>query len=412
MKRTGGMLLCVVITLLALGVVMVYSVLSAQAAANAAARLEWTPANADSGAAHPLEGMGGGMMILFKHLIYVSLGIAALLFMRRFDYHWFERNWKWVAGATAALLLLVLVPGVGTLKNGARRWFNLGPVTFQPSEAAKIGMLIVLAGLVSQRRERMKEFFGGFLPAMAIVGVTAALVIAEPDFGTAALLGLTGLLVVMSAGAPLMPIGVAALAGAGAFCYLLIHSPQRMERILAFLNPWEHLDGAGYQVAQSLVTLGNGGLFGRGLGGSYQKLFNLPEASSDFIFAVIGEELGLAGALVVLFLFFLLLRQGLKVAAGARDTFGTLLAYGITLLITLQALIHTAVVTGSMPTKGIVLPFISAGGSSLVISLAAVGLLLNVASQGREEASVSGAQPVIEHETKETPAATAGVSGG
>jgi len=415
MKRTTGVLLCVVATLLALGTVMVFSVLSAQATANATARQGVTlkdadvPAAVEAREAHPLTGMGSGFFLLLKHLVYVTLGVVALLALRRFDYHWFERNQKWIALATGALLLAVLVPHIGTAKNGARRWINLGPLGFQPSELAKIGMLVVLAGVVASRREKMKELVGGFLPAMAVVCIAAGLVLVEPDFGTAALLGLVGTLVVMSSGAPLAPIGGAALAGAAGFAVLVFHSPTRMERVFAFLNPWQHLDGAGYQLAQSLVTLGNGGLFGRGLGGSYQKLFNLPEASTDFILAIIGEELGLVGTVAVLFLFLLLLRQGLRIAAHARDDFGALLAYGITLLIALQALIHTAVVTASMPTKGIVLPFISSGGSSLVISLAAVGILVNIASQAREEAN---APSFNQCESSAAPTETAGAPGG
>ncbi len=273
---------------------------------------------------------------------------------------------------------MVLLPGVGTERNGARRWLRVGPVGFQPSEPAKIALLIAVAALAAARGERMKEFRAGFLPAMGIVGAAVGLILLEPDFGTAALVGAIGMVVALAGGVAPLPVAGVGLLGAAGGGFLIWQSPARLARVFAFLDPWAHREAAGYQVIHSLLSLGSGGLLGRGLGAGHQKLYFLPEADSDFVFAVIGEEFGLLGTLVVIFLFVALVRQGMRISATAPDLFGKLLAFGITTLIALQALIHIAVVTGSMPTKGITLPFVSSGGSSLVVVMAAVGILMNI----------------------------------
>ena len=361
MNRNSAVLICCIATLLALGAVMGFSVIGARASS-----------------------LPVGLKYLFKHLLWVSIGVAGLLALRRFDYHKLE-NWQWpLAFAAVALLILVRVPGIGTLKNGAWRWLRVGPVGFQPSEVAKIALLVTVSAMAARRGAKMGTLVGGLLPCMAVVGIAAGLILIEPDFGTAALIGGMGTCVVLAAGAPILPIAAVCLAGASGLAVLVMQSPTRLARVFAYLDPWQHHDAAGYQVVHSLLSLGCGGFFGRGLGAGRQKLGYLPEADTDFIFAVIGEELGLIGALGVLFLFVLIVRQGLKISAAARDSFGALLAFGITCMIAMQALIHVAVVTASMPTKGIALPFVSAGGSSMVISLAAAGILLNVAAQGSE----------------------------
>jgi cell division protein FtsW len=360
MKRTSGILLCCVATLLALGAVMVFSCLSARAST-----------------------LDLGLMYLFKHALWVAAGVAIMLFMSRLDYHWLEKHQRALGILALAALVVVLLPRVGTAMHGARRWIRFyGPLGFQPSETAKLALLVVLCGMAARRGEQMRSLRYGLLPCMAVVGLTAALVLIEPDYGTAALIGIVGSLVVLLAGAPVWPMAAATAAGLGGAAALVWHSPVRQARVLAFLDPAQHLDGAGYQLIHSLIALGSGGLFGRGLGASRQKLFFLPEPETDFIFAVIGEELGLIGALAVIFLFVLILWQGMKIASRARDPFGALLASGITALVVFQALVHIAVVTASMPTKGIVLPLVSSGGSSIVVTLAGIGVLLNIASQG------------------------------
>ena len=382
MKRTEARLLCCVGTLLALGTVMVFSVISARATT-----------------------LGVGTRYLAKGLIWVAIGVAGLAVMRRIDYRRLERYW-WVVGLMGlTVLVAVLVPGVGTLKNGARRWIQFGPIGFQPSEFAKLAVLVTVCAMACRMGERIRDVRRGLLPCMGVVAAASALIFLEPDFGTAALVGMMGTAVVLAAGAPLGPIAAAGGVGVGAVSVLIRHSPHRLARVFAFLNPWKYYDGAGYQVIHSLTSLGSGGIFGRGLGASRQKLFYLPESDTDFLFAIIGEELGLIGTVAVVFLFAVIVREGMRISARAPDAFGALLAYGLVLMIALQAVIHMAVVTASMPTKGIALPFVSAGGSSLLASMMGLGILLNIASQApapasreiqeisrREEAEIS-AQP-------------------
>ncbi len=374
MKRTSGILLCCVATLLALGAVMVFSCLSARAST-----------------------LDVGLEYLFKHALWVAGGVVVMVLMSRLDYHWLEKHQRIIAIVALASLAAVLFPRLGTMTHGARRWIRFyGPIGFQPSEIAKLALLVALCGMAARREDRMSSLRSGLLPCMAVVGLTAGLILVEPDYGTAALIGMIGSLVVLVAGAPVWPMAAASSAGIAGAAVLVWRSPVRQARVLAFLDPAQHLDGAGYQLMHSLIALGSGGLLGRGLGASRQKLFFLPEPETDFIFAVIGEELGLIGALAVVFIFVLILWQGMKIASRARDSFGRLLAFGITALIVLQALIHIAVVTASMPTKGIVLPLVSSGGSSIVVTLAAVGILLNIASQAVEEPAANAEAPQAE----------------
>ena len=375
MKRPADILLCCVSTLLALGTVMIFSIIAARGSS-----------------------LEVGIHYLVKHLIWVGIGLAGLLIARRLDYHVLQRFWWLIALGGFVLLVAVLVPGLGTYKFGARRWLRLGPVGIQPSEVGKLAMLVALGGLAVRFENRMRASWRGVALMLGVVGVTSALVLAEPDFGTSALLGILGMMMILVAGAPIFPIMGAAGVGAGMLTFLLSRSPTRWARIIAFLNPWAHRQGVGYQAIQSLIRLGSGGLFGRtGTG----KLFFLPQADTDFILAIIGEELGLAGTLGVLLLFLLIIRQGMKISKAAPDTFGRLLAFGITAMIALQALIHIAVVTVSMPTKGIALPFVSSGGSSLLISLTTVGILTNIARQSPVNAH--GSAPEVAQATEIDP---------
>lgn len=357
MKRSADILFCCVCTLLALGTVMVFSIISARGST-----------------------MGVGIHYLLKHLLWVGLALGGFFLARRIDYRLLQRYWWVIALGAGILLLAVLVPGIGTYKNGARRWIRLGPVGVQPSEIAKLGMIIVLSALAVRHSTRVKEFRRGFLPLVSVMGLTAVLVFAEHDFSTAALLGLLGALILIAAGVRLTPLLGAGLLGSGAMAFLISRSPTRSTRILAFLDPWKYADSAGYQPLHSLMALGSGGLIGRA---GMQKVFWLPEADTDFILAIIGEELGLVGTLGILCIFLLIIRQAMKISEAAPDEFGRLVAFGISALIALQALIHIAVVTVSMPTTGIALPFVSSGGSGLLVSMAAIGILANIARQAR-----------------------------
>ena len=364
MKRSAGILLCCVVTLLALGMVMVFSVISAQAST-----------------------MSVGVRFLVRHLMWIGIGLFGLVMAWRTDYRKLEKRWMIIAGVALVLLVLVLIPGIGTEKNMARRWIRLGPIGIQPSECAKLAVLVAVSAIVARRRGDVRNLRRGVLPPMAVAGVAAILIVLQPDFGTAVIVGTLGALVVLAAGAPLWPIAMAGVAGGVGVTELVLRSPAKLERLLAFLDPWKYLDGAGYQVVHSLISLGSGGVTGRGLGASKQKLFFLPESSTDFILAIIGEELGLVGTLMVIVILAILIRQGMRISEQAPDAFGSLLAFGITMMITLQGVMHIAVVSASMPTKGIGLPFMSAGGSSLLVCMTGVGILMSIARHSYAVAS-------------------------
>jgi len=365
MKKNASILLCCVLTLAALGAVMVFSVISARAST-----------------------VGVGVKYLLKHLLWAVIGLTGMTLAARFDYRKLQRRWPLIAGIALLLLVAVRVPGIGTCKNGAWRWIRFGPVGFQPSECAKMAVIVTVAVLLTRRKTELMTLKRDVLAPMAVVAGAMALIVVEPDFGTAALVAGVGTLMVLASGAPVWPLAAASAAGAGGLGFLIWRSPTRLARVFAFLDPWKHQDRAGYQVVHSLISLGSGGLAGRGLGASRQKLFYLPESDSDFILAVIGEELGLIGTLAVIVVFLLIVRQGMAISERASDPFGAFLAFGITMMIGLQALIHIAVVTASMPTKGIALPFVSSGGSSMVVSMTAVGVLLSIAARAQAPGTV------------------------
>jgi cell division protein FtsW len=315
---------------------------------------------------------------LKKQLVWALLGAAGLLAVLRVDYRRLER-WQWpILGGAAVLLLLVLVPPFAHPINGTRRWLRLGVISFQPAELAKLALVVYLAAYLARKREGLTDFWRGVMPPLAIAGVFALLVLAQPDLGncltliivTFGLLFLAGvrlhhLLLLLAPALPLLMIAIWI-------------APYRLRRITTFLDPWADQRGGGFQIIQSWLALGSGGLFGQGIGESKQKLFYLPESHTDFIFAVVGEELGLVGALGILALFAVLIWRGLRVGVRAPDAFGAYLALGITVLIATQTLVNLGVVTGSLPTKGLPLPFISFGGSALLMTMLSTGVLLNI----------------------------------
>ncbi|MFH0963649.1 MAG: putative lipid II flippase FtsW [Planctomycetota bacterium] len=324
-------------------------------------------------------------MSVWKHYVWLGLALGAMFAMTRIP---FEAVWRarWhLMGTAAALLVLVFIPPFGAKVNGAYRWLRLGPASFQPSELAKVVFVIACAAFLARERRTWREDGRRFLGVIAATGVTAGLVMLEPDFGTACLFGVIGFTLMFTAGVRwrfLIPTGVG---GVGLGTALIFSSRYRLDRLLGFLTWQDDLRGSGYHIYQSLLALGSGGLAGAGLGGSNQKLAFLPEAHNDFIFAILGEELGLAGTGLVLGLFLLLFLCGIRIARNLRDERKSIVAFGIILTITFQALMNIAVVTGSVPTKGIALPFVSKGGSALLISLASIGLLLRLASEAAEE---------------------------
>ncbi len=357
-KPIDHILLAAVLTLLGFGVVMVFSASSIEASV-----VNHNP-----------------YFYLERQLVWAGLGLAIMAFFVRFDYHRLVPLAQPVAIATVLLLILVLVPHIGRDVNGARRWLGFGSLLFQPSELAKFSLVLLFA-LWLARMPRTDRFWQGIGVPLAIYLPIALLIIKEPDLGTALALGGTVFTMLFVAGVNLWQFfGVVSLV-LPAVGVAIIVAPYRLQRFLAFLHPTADPQGAGYHIIQSLYALGSGGLFGSGLGQGALKYFYLPEQHTDFIFAIVGEELGLIGAVAVLALFLVLTWRGLRVAMLAPDRFGALLAVGLTAMVAVQALMNIAVVTASMPITGIPLPFISYGGSSLIFALGAIGILLNISRQ-------------------------------
>jgi cell division protein FtsW len=277
----------------------------------------------------------------------------------------------------------VLIPHVGIEINGSRRWLGGGSFTLQPSELAKLALVFFFARLFSLHADRLHDFWRGVIPHLAIALVVFALVLAEPDLGTTIAMAGTFFVMLFVAGVRKRHLSAIVAAGLPVLAWAMLAEPYRRQRILAFLDPWKHPLGEGFHTIQALLALGSGGVLGVGLGFSRQALGYLPEAFTDFIFAVLGEELGLVGTVLVVTLFLILAWRGYRIAMRAPDMFAALLATGITTMIVLQALINIGVVTDSLPVTGITLPFISYGGSSLVLSLAGIGILLNISRHAR-----------------------------
>jgi cell division protein FtsW len=310
--------------------------------------------------------------------VWAILGLMGLFFMTRFNYWKIKKLIIPIIVLNFVLLLLVYVPGVGWTINNAQRWISIGGQVFQPSEYTKMALIIFSAWYLSKPEVKMSNFFKSSMIPLAAMGISFILILDQPDLGTAVAIAAATFLIIFVAGMPLWQIGIMGLIGGPVGYYLAMSKPYRRERILSFMDPWADPLGSGYQIIQSLLALGPGGLLGAGIGHSRQKFLYLPEPQNDFIFAIIGEELGFIGTFTVLLLFFILVWRGFKVALHAPDTFGSLLAVGITGMIGLQAILNIGVVSGSLPVTGINLPLISAGGSSLFFTLTSIGILLNI----------------------------------
>ncbi len=354
------------LTLTAFGVVMVFS----------------------AGAAFAAKTYGDWTFFLKREAIYGIIGLVGFAFALRTDYSFYRKIAYPLLLLTLFLLGAVLL--VGPRIGGAVRWFRLGPLSFQPSELAKFALVLYLAMLLARKAEQVKEFSVGFLPPLLMTGLFLGLLLLQPDLGTAVIMGVTALALLFVAGTRTSYILLAVLLAAPVGWKVFITStPWRMRRLLAFLNPWQFRREGGYQLYESLISVGSGGLFGQGLGQGRQKLFFLPEAHTDFILAIVGEELGLAGLVFVLLGFTVLVWRGMAAARRARDPFGSYLAFGISSLFGLQALVNMGVVLGLLPTKGLPLPFISYGGTSLVMTLFMAGVLGNISARNPEPRSVS-----------------------
>lgn len=353
-------LLATALTLLVLGVVMVYS-----------ASVIWAEQN-----------LGRPLYFFHRQLVWAAISLAALYAASRYDYN---RLREWVLPAylvIAALLLAALFfPPIA----GVRRWIRLGPVGLQPAEFAKLVSVLFLASYLDRKHSKLASPVQGLALPLGAVGVLLALIGRAPDLGTPVLMFGVALLLLFVAGARMRWLAAAALAAVPVVAFELWRKPYRRARLLSFLSPFEHISGAGYQLSQSLLAVGSGGWFGKGFGASQLKLMYLPTPHTDFIFPVVCEELGLVGALIVLGLFAAILVRGIAIAKHAPNFFGTLLACGLTFTIVLQAFFNMAMSIGLLPTKGIPLPFFSFGGSSLLSTLIGIGILLNISRQSRQE---------------------------
>lgn len=353
-----SLIICLIAVFLGVGIVMVYS--------SNVGRIILTDSNYAS---------------LLKHVLWVLFGTIAMIVLMHVDYHVIQKYAWHILGLSTLCLILVLIPGIGSEVNGARRWIRIGTIGFQPSEFAKIAVIIFISSYIVKNQNDMKGFIKGFIKPVVVVVILSVLVLIEPDLGTAVFLSLLAIALLIIGGVRITYVVFSGLAFVPIVYKLIWEVPYRKERLLGFLDPWVDPLGKGYHIIQSCIALGSGGISGVGLGNSYQKLFFLPESSNDFIFSIIGEELGLIGTIAIILLFSLFIWQGIRVCSQAPDLFGSLLAFGVTYSIALQAAINIGVVVGCLPTKGIPLPFISAGGSSLFFTMAGVGMMLNVARQ-------------------------------
>ncbi|QLY78333.1 stage V sporulation protein E [Clostridium intestinale] len=348
----------VVFFILAIGVVMVYS-------ASTYYGMYVIPAH-DS------------MYFLKRQILFAALGIIALLFMMAFDYHKLKKLTLLILIVTVILLIAVFF---FEAKKGAQRWITIGPFSLQPSEIAKYAVVLFLALSLEQKGEKVKGLMYGMMPYLGFSGFFAGMVLLQKNLSIASVIMIVTLIVLFVSGARLKDFAVILPVLFAGAVFFIFSEEYRKARLLNFINPWNDPAGNGYQLIQSFLALGSGGITGLGLGQSRQKTLYMPEPHNDFIFSIIGEELGLIGCLFIITLFGILIWRGITIAIKAKDTYGTLLAVGITSVIAVQAIINIAVVTGSMPVTGVPLPFISYGGSSLVINMTAMGILLNISRQ-------------------------------
>ncbi|HEY6200007.1 MAG TPA: putative lipid II flippase FtsW [Candidatus Binatia bacterium] len=329
------------------------------------------------------ERFGDGTYFFRKQLIAAGIGFVGLLIAAAMPVEVYRKLAYPLMAAVLLVLVFLLIPGIGAVRGGARRWVVLGGFAFQPAELAKLSLLLYLARSLAKKTDKMASFTLGVLPHLVVGGLFIGLIVLEPDLGTAVTLGLLLILMLFIAGAKLSHLVYLGLAALPVVAVAIMGAEYRLRRMMTFLDPWRDASKSGFQIIQSYIAFGSGQLLGRGLGESRQKMFYLPEAHTDFIFSVIGEEMGLLGAFGVLALFAVIIVRGLRLTSRIEEPFSQYLAFGLTTLLGLQALIHMSVVMGLLPTKGLVLPFISYGGSAMMVNLIEAGMLLGL-SRGRK----------------------------
>lgn len=329
---------------------------------------------------------GDSFHFVKKQIFGFLLGVILMFITYNFDYHKYYKLRFYIIAISILLLVLVFVPGIGISANGARRWIGFGSINLQSSEVAKFGFVLFSACYLSKNYQKTKTF-KGILPILAVGGILCVLIMLEPNMSVTMCLGLVMISMLIIGGMSWKHFLILAIPGLALIVLLIVIEPYRFDRLMAFINPWANPKEEGYQLIQSLYSLGAGGLFGVGLFNSRQKYLFLPFSESDFIFAIIGEELGFVGAVMVLSVYVIIIALGIKIALNAKDRLGTYMASGIVSVIAMQVLINIAVVTGSIPPTGIPMPFISAGGTSLSVFMGAIGILINISKQSDMEFS-------------------------
>ena len=356
-------LLFPVLFLVGVGIVMVYSASSALA----------------------MKKYGTDYFFLKRQALFALLGIFVLVSCRHFPYRWYRYLAYPFLLAAVVCLAAVQIPGMGHTAGGATRWLRIGWVTFQPSELARFALIVYLAYSMEKKKEHLKSFSIGFVPHLMILALLTALIFIQPDFGSVIILWSIAWIMLFVGGVRIRHLLTALIPILPVAYYMMTGAEYRIRRFMSFLNPWEYPNDAGYQVIHSLMAFGTGGIWGQGLGKGFQKLFYLPEPHTDFIFSVIGEELGLLGVWLILGLYVLLMARGMRIARDATEPFGSLLAMGLTTAIIFQVCVNMGVSLGLLPTKGLTLPFLSYGGTSLLINMASIGILMNISASRNED---------------------------
>ncbi len=310
--------------------------------------------------------------------IFFLIGLVIIYITSKIDYHLYYKYSNIILLICAILLILVLIPGIGSVRNGSRSWFGIGPLGIQPSELAKIGLIIFVAKYLTNNERIMKSIIHGVLPILFVIGFFFFIIMLEPDFGTSMVIVCTLIAMIFISGVKVSFFLKMGLLGLVGIVGIIIAAPYRMMRIVSFLNPWSDPLGSGYQILQSLYAIGPGGILGQGFFKSRQKYFYLPEPQTDFIFSIISEELGFLGVLIVTSAFFFIFYRGIKTALETHDLFGKYLSFGLSFGIVIQAILNLAVVVGLVPVTGVTLPFLSYGGSSLLVSMLSIGIILNI----------------------------------
>ena len=351
-------LLFPVLFLVGIGIVMVYSASSALA----------------------IKKFGSGYFFLKKQALFAFAGVIVLVISRHFPYKYYRMLAYPLLGLSLVLLAVIQFTDLGLSASGSVRWMRLGSFSFQPSELARLALVIYLAYSMEKKAEQIKNFSIGFVPHVGVFCVFAGLIFIQPDFGSVAILGALTWIMLFIGGVRLSQLLPSLLIIIPAAYLFLINAEYRVKRILGFLNPWEFPADEGYQMVHSLMAFGTGGLWGTGIGKGYQKLFYLPEPHTDFIFSVIGEELGLLGVLIIIALYAWIVIRGIAIARKAPDIFGSYLAIGLTIAIGLQIVVNMGVTLGLLPTKGLTLPLLSYGGTSLLLNMASIGILMNISA--------------------------------